>query len=80
MIKVEFNDSDEGKHKCTAIQYGCWVVYRCPLCPGFERRFNLTTGEMKLKGTKDNDNSHKGSYSNGSFNNPVSDAEILNPN
>ena len=31
-------------HRCN------WIIWRCHLCPTYERRFNAVTGEMKVKG------------------------------
>lgn len=32
-------------HHCTSHTEGNWTVWRCPLCAGYERRFNWVTGE-----------------------------------
>ena len=34
-------------HHCTSHREGAWIVWRCPLCEGYERRFNLATGQMR---------------------------------
>lgn len=36
-------------HQCTAHTDGNWTVWRCPLCPRYERRFNWVTSEMKVR-------------------------------
>ena len=36
------------EHECTSHREGDWVIFRCPLCPGYERRFNWVTGEMQV--------------------------------
>ncbi len=36
-------------HQCTSHTDGDWTVWRCPLCPGYERRFNRVTGEMQVR-------------------------------
>ena len=35
-------------HECTSHRAGDWIIFRCPYCPGYERRFNWLTGEMQL--------------------------------
>jgi hypothetical protein len=62
MKKIEFDASEEGKHVCTSKKVGDWIIYRCPLCPDYQRKYNLKTGEMKTKCNKDNYNLHIGSY------------------
>lgn len=47
MIKFE---NVENHHPCTSHNEGEWVVWRCPICVGYERRFNLKTSEMHVKG------------------------------
>ena len=37
-----------GMHECTSYRDGDWIIFRCPLCPGYERRFNWVTGEMQV--------------------------------
>jgi hypothetical protein len=42
-----------GSHQCTShIENGC-IVWRCPYCEGYERRLNVSTGEMTVKGKTD---------------------------
>ncbi len=36
-------------HQCTRHTEGNWTVWRCPLCAGYERRFNRATEEMKVR-------------------------------
>ena len=51
MLKLDF-DRTPGKetHVCEARREGDWIVYTCPKCPGYERRINQRTDEMKYKG------------------------------
>ena len=43
-------DTVPNVHHCTTFREGDWMVLRCPLCEGFERRFNFRTGEMRCSG------------------------------
>ena len=36
-------------HQCTSHTDGNWTVWRCPLCAGYERRFNRVTSEMRVR-------------------------------
>jgi len=47
-MQIEF--PIENSHICTSHIDGDWVVWRCPICLGYERRFNFKTNEMKVKG------------------------------
>jgi hypothetical protein len=40
---------DTEDHECEAHREGDWIVFRCPDCLDYERRFNWRTGEMKVK-------------------------------
>lgn len=48
MGEITFNGLSEETHHCTSHREGEWVVWRCPLCDRYERRFNAKTGEMKI--------------------------------
>ena len=50
-------------HHCTSFREGDWVVFRCPQCEGYERRFHLVTLEMKVKGQ--NEHLHTGTNTGG---------------
>lgn len=39
----------EQSHQCTSHREGDWIVWRCPHCNGYERRFNWVTNEMKVR-------------------------------
>ena len=36
-------------HQCTSHREGDWTVWRCPHCPGYERRYNWLTNRMKVR-------------------------------
>ena len=38
------------KHECLSYQDGDEIIYRCPLCPQYERRFNIKTGKTWVSG------------------------------
>ena len=37
-------------HHCTSYRLGDTIIWKCPLCIGYERRYNLRTTEMVVKG------------------------------
>lgn len=41
-------------HQCTSFREGDFIVWRCPVCENYERRFNLRTGHMKCVGKEGN--------------------------
>lgn len=49
---IHFNDTMPGAHHCTSHREGDLIIWRCPLCPNYERRFNWKTGEMKCVGNE----------------------------
>ena len=60
-MKITFtNDA----HACTSYRDGDWIVWRCPICAGYERRYNPNTGQMAVKGKTDF--AHQGSNAGGS--------------
>jgi hypothetical protein len=75
MSLIEFNSSEDGKHKCSSKREGDWVVYSCPHCPDFQKRINLKTGEMESESDDTNYYLHSGSYTK-----PGIDAGHYNPN
>lgn len=48
-------------HECEAHRDGDWIVFRCPDCSDYERRFNWRTGQMKVKNTNPYIN-HRGEH------------------
>ena len=59
---VSIGRVEEGDHICEASSSGEWIVFTCPVCPGYERRVNKKTGEMETKGTAGNPFTHHGSF------------------
>ena len=49
-LRIEFLDIPGEVHYCTSFVDGDSVVFRCPLCPQYERRINFDTGKMQAKG------------------------------
>jgi len=47
-MQIEFNISDS--HICTSHIDGDWIIWRCPICLGYERKLNVKTFEMLVKG------------------------------
>ena len=47
---LEFYGLPADVHHCTAHRDGEEIVWRCPLCEGYERRLNVNTGAMTAKG------------------------------
>jgi hypothetical protein len=55
MLNINFEfppQSNSNSHECEATHLGDWVVYRCPKCSDYERRYNWRTGTMKTTGLK----------------------------
>lgn len=61
MIQITFTNGQAPEHICTATRQGDWIIYRCPLCPDYERRINLRTDQMTICGK--NEYRHAGSFS-----------------
>lgn len=51
-MQIEFNGL-ENVHQCTSFRLGDTIVWKCPLCIGYERTLNLITGKMSVKGKTD---------------------------
>jgi len=69
---IEFQNLSEETHHCTSFRDGDWIVWRCPHCQNYERRFNLMTSTMSIKGK--NDFTHTGAF------NPVAQTEnVIKP-
>ncbi|KAA3612183.1 MAG: hypothetical protein DWQ05_19465 [Calditrichaeota bacterium] len=49
-ISIQKN-ADQNHHPCNSIRHGDWVVFKCPLCPDYERRINWRTKEVSVKGS-----------------------------
>ena len=53
MQKIDFRPPEHStEHKCTSSRSGDWILFTCPECPAYERRFNWRTAEMKVKGSR----------------------------
>lgn len=64
---LEFSGLPDNAHRCTGETQGDWILYRCPLCAGYERRVNWKTGVTITRGQ--NEFQHFGSP--GAFNNAL---------
>ena len=65
MASLDFGGGSENKkrnHKCTSEQEGEWIVFRCDLCPDYERRMHLKTGKMVTKGNEESNILHNGFF------------------
>ena len=48
MVERFFSDQPNETHLCTSYRDGEWIVWKCPYCEDYERRFNWHTGEMHI--------------------------------
>lgn len=48
-MNIQFEGIEPETHFCTSFQDGDWAIWRCPQCEGYERRYNLRTGEMRVR-------------------------------
>jgi hypothetical protein len=56
-MKINLTPPDATNHKCMSYVDGDHIVYRCALCPDYERRLNKYTGHrVWTKGIKHNIN------------------------
>ena len=66
MASIEFGSSESGEnkrnHKCYTEQEGKWIIFRCHLCPDYERRMHTETGKMESTGKENTDFLHNGFY------------------
>lgn len=46
---IRFEGLPSDVHQCTSHRDGEWITWRCPHCEGYERRYNLNTGVMRVK-------------------------------
>lgn len=51
-MKINF-DLPKDTHQCTSFRLGDKIVWKCPLCPDYERSLDLDTGNMSVKGQTD---------------------------
>lgn len=61
MMHVDFKDDSLPVHVCEAVRDGDWIIYTCPKCPTYRRRYNWRTAEMRVIGQNHNVR-HSGSY------------------
>lgn len=61
-MNINFNDVD---HICDAFKNGDEIVFTCPVCE-YERRINIKTGEIRVKGLSSK--THSGTYNNSVYN------------
>lgn len=41
-------------HVCThSVREAHWLIFKCPHCPDYERRINLLTGDVRIRGGND---------------------------
>ena len=64
-MEIEFNDLPKEVHHCTSYRLEDTIIWKCPICPNYERKLNLNTGEMSCVGKTEHQ--HTG-FSNGSQN------------
>lgn len=48
-LPLEIGGLPPSVHHCTSFVENDWIVWRCPHCSGYERRYNSQTGEMKIR-------------------------------
>ena len=51
-MKTNF-DLPKNTHQCTSFRLGDKIIWKCPLCPDYERSLDLDTGTMTVKGQTD---------------------------
>ena len=62
MQEINFHSPPENEsHECESYRDGEWIIFYCSKCPGYERRLNWKTGEMKTRNVKENIN-HTGNH------------------
>lgn len=49
-MSIEIHTLPPETHVCTSFRRGDWVVFRCPICTGYERKVNLINGKTVVKG------------------------------
>jgi hypothetical protein len=48
-INFSFNNLEYDQHECDSVMEGDWIIFRCRICPDYERRINTVTGETEVK-------------------------------
>ncbi len=63
-LQFEKHPEEAAYHACESRREGQWLIFTCPKCPHYERRFNYHTGEMQvLEAAPDPAIRHVGTYS-----------------
>ena len=62
-LTLQIDNSNPDLHKCHVKKEGDWLIFTCSKCPGYERRINMVTRQMKLHDPFQGKYSHSGSYS-----------------
>lgn len=53
-MEINFiNEENNNIHFCTSFQKENIIVWKCPICPNYERTYNLISGKMTVKGKID---------------------------
>ncbi|MEM7575028.1 MAG: hypothetical protein AAF433_19135 [Bacteroidota bacterium] len=63
-MRLELSPTNPDTHECQSHREGKWIVYTCPKCPNYERRYNYETGQMKVRQAADPSVSHRGTSNN----------------
>ncbi|MCB0635189.1 MAG: hypothetical protein KDC54_01150 [Lewinella sp.] len=75
-VDIQINNPDGREiHGCESRQEEGWIIYSCPECPDYERRFHLATGKMTVTGIVPEGPLHLGNYTP-----PALDEELIHPN
>lgn len=59
-IKLNF-ETTVNHHQCVVHTDGDWIIFKCKLCPSYDRRINVITGERRVTGLSELI-SHSGRY------------------
>lgn len=46
---IKFEGLPDDVHRCTSYRDGDEIVWKCPICEGYERRLNYKSGEMTVR-------------------------------
>jgi len=49
LTNANFVDTPQESHTCEARKEGDWIVFTCPACPSYERRYNYKIRQMQVK-------------------------------
>lgn len=48
--EIKFEGLPSDIHQCTSYRVGDTIIWKCPICLSYERKFNLVTNQMPCKG------------------------------